>query len=250
MARARNIKPGFFKNEDLAECSVWARLLFPGLWMMADREGRLEDRPKRLKGEIFPYDSVEIEPLLDELEKHNFLIRYSNEEGNFIQILKFKDHQNPHYSEKPSVIKPPNSENCETLKDGDFQEPSESDPSLKRGQNVLIPESLLLNPDSLNPESGIPRKADARATRLPTDWILPTQWCEWAEEEKGWSSEKVWEISHGFKDYWIAKAGKDGKKLDWFATWRNWCRNQRDGGSVQQFGKTSQGIALLEKMKG
>lgn len=89
-----------------------------------------------------------------------------------------------------------------------------------------------------------------RASRLPTDWILPTSWCEWAEEEKGWSMEKARSVSEGFKDHWIAKPGKDGRKLDWFATWRNWCRNHRDGGNVQSFGKTSQGIALLEQMKG
>lgn len=28
-----------------------------------------------------------------------------------------------------------------------------------------------------------------------------------------------------FRDYWTAKAGKDAAKLDWLATWRNWCRN-------------------------
>lgn len=54
--RARNIKPGFFKNEDISECSPSARLLFIGLWMLADREGRLEYRPKRWKGELFPYE--------------------------------------------------------------------------------------------------------------------------------------------------------------------------------------------------
>ena len=48
MARARNIKPGFFANENLAECDPLARLLFAGLWCLADREGRLEDRPKRI----------------------------------------------------------------------------------------------------------------------------------------------------------------------------------------------------------
>jgi len=35
--RARNIKPGFFSNEDLAECSPWSRLCFAGLWLLADR---------------------------------------------------------------------------------------------------------------------------------------------------------------------------------------------------------------------
>ena len=29
-----------------------------------------------------------------------------------------------------------------------------------------------------------------------------------------------------FHDYWIGVAGAKGVKLDWLATWRNWCRNQ------------------------
>ena len=74
MARARNIKPGFYKNEDLAECSPWARLIFPGLWMLADREGRMEDRPKRIKGELLPYDSIDVDPLLEELARWGFIL--------------------------------------------------------------------------------------------------------------------------------------------------------------------------------
>lgn len=83
-------------------------------------------------------------------------------------------------------------------------------------------------PSSSSSSSPSGLKADARATRLPADWILPNAWSEWAEKEKGWSSEKAKQVSASFKDYWIAKAGKDGRKLDWYATWRNWVRNQRD----------------------
>lgn len=49
MARARNIKPAFFMNDELAEIDPLGRLLFIGLWTIADREGRLEDRPARHK---------------------------------------------------------------------------------------------------------------------------------------------------------------------------------------------------------
>ena len=73
MARSRNIKPGFSRNEDLAECSVWARLCFALLPTLADREGRLEDRPKRIKGDLFPFDNVDVDPLLadpDRLARH------------------------------------------------------------------------------------------------------------------------------------------------------------------------------------
>lgn len=110
MARARNIKPGFFKNEDLAECSPWARLCFAGLWTLADREGRLEDRPKRIKGELFAFDSVEVEPLLAELAKHRFILRYEAADGRgLIQVEAFTKHQNPHHREPPSDLPPPQS---------------------------------------------------------------------------------------------------------------------------------------------
>lgn len=37
-------------------------------------------------------------------------------------------------------------------------------------------------------------------------------------------------MAEDFRDYWVAKPGKDGAKLDWLATWRRWCRNQRGNG--------------------
>ena len=43
------IKPDFLRDEELAALPLEARLLFAGLWMCADREGRIEDRPQRIK---------------------------------------------------------------------------------------------------------------------------------------------------------------------------------------------------------
>lgn len=187
MARSRNIKPGFFENEVLAECGPWARLCFAGLWTLADREGRLEDRPKRIKGELFRFDAIEVEPLLDELAAHGFLLRYRNNEGAFIQILAFAKHQSPHYSERPSSIKPPglqeSSRSSEATYDDEIpgvvledsrsvpgvdQEDTERTPgftpSLRGGRNPLIPDSGFLIPDSgfLIPDedSGSPRCVD------------------------------------------------------------------------------------------
>lgn len=100
--RARQLKPGFFKNEDLAECSPWARLVFAGLWTMADRSGRLEDRPKRIKAELLPFDDEPIGPLLEELERWGFIRRYTVDGLKLLWIPKFGAHQNPHKAEKPS----------------------------------------------------------------------------------------------------------------------------------------------------
>ena len=110
--RSRNLKPGFFKNEDLAEVDPIGRLLFQGLWCLADREGRLEDRPKRIKAEILPYDNVQVNKLLNELHAKNFIIRYSVNGCNYIHIPTFKKHQTPHMKEQASTIPAPDMSRC------------------------------------------------------------------------------------------------------------------------------------------
>lgn len=107
MARSRNIKPGFFHNEELVEIAPEGRLLFIGLWLLADREGRLEDRPKRIKAQIFPYDLVDVADFLSQLEQRGFLSCYENSGRKYIQILNWKKHQNPHHKEVGSTIPAP-----------------------------------------------------------------------------------------------------------------------------------------------
>lgn len=104
--RSRNIKPGFCRNEDLAECSVLARLCFALLPMYADREGRLEDRPKRIRAELFPFDLIDLEPALIELEQYGLIARYTASGLALIQILGFLKHQNPHHREPASTLPP------------------------------------------------------------------------------------------------------------------------------------------------
>ena len=66
-----------------------------------------------------------------------------------------------------------------------------------------------------------------RGSRLQPEFGMPDAWGEFCEKERpDLVPRKVFE---GFRDYWIAKAGQQGVKLDWFATWRNWVRNQKQG---------------------
>lgn len=103
----RTLKPSFFSNDQLAEVHPLGRLLFQGLWCMADREGRLEDRPKRIKAEVLPYDACNIERLLDDLQARGFILRYEVDGDRFIQVVNFAKHQNPHVKEPPSTIPAP-----------------------------------------------------------------------------------------------------------------------------------------------
>ena len=107
MARARNFKPGFFRDAALVELPVETRLLFPGLWTLADRAGRLEDKPKQIKMEIYPADNFDVDVMLIQLQTAGLIIRYEVDGKRFIQIKNFLKHQNPHRDEKESEIPEP-----------------------------------------------------------------------------------------------------------------------------------------------
>lgn len=105
--RMRTMKPGFFTNDELAEVEPLGRILFAGLWCMADREGRLEYRPKRIKAEVLPYDDCNIIALLEDLERYDFIRTYKVKGERFIIIPKFLSHQCPNQREAASVLPPP-----------------------------------------------------------------------------------------------------------------------------------------------
>lgn len=155
MARARNIKPSFFTNEDLVELAFEVRLLFIGLWTLADREGRLEDRPKRIKMAIFPADNVDVESGLEELAKAGFIDRYTASGVACIQVVNFAKHQNPHVREAASEL-PENIKHDAATSHGYSEHCASTVPApgehCASHADSLNPYSL--NPLSLNPESG------------------------------------------------------------------------------------------------
>jgi len=115
MARARNIKPGFFTNDLLAETGPEGMILFAGLWTMADRKGRMEDRPRRIKAEVLPYFDVDVDALLSALAARGFIARYAVNGTNYLQIVNFTKHQNPHVNERDSSIPAPEEHGASTV---------------------------------------------------------------------------------------------------------------------------------------
>lgn len=65
----------------------------------------------------------------------------------------------------------------------------------------------------------------SRATRMTHDMKLPDDWLQWCQSNRADLDPVV--TFAAFRDYWIARPGAGGCKLDWFATWRNWVRTQR-----------------------
>ncbi|WP_236233664.1 phage replication protein [Pseudomonas tohonis] len=149
MARARNIKPALFKNEILGVADPLFTLLFEGLWLLADREGRLEDRPMRIKAEVFPYrEGLNVDQMLNWLQQSGFIQRYEVSGSRYIQINSFTKHQNPHKNEPASEI-PCVSDGCiASDKIGTDTDESGSAPADSLN---LIPDSLNLIPSSPSP---------------------------------------------------------------------------------------------------
>ncbi|WP_159872264.1 MULTISPECIES: hypothetical protein [unclassified Raoultella] len=174
MARSRNIKPGFFTNDELAECQPLARILFAGLWTIADKEGRLDDRPKKIKVMVLPFDDADCDVLLQQLHQHKFINRYQVNGDSYIQISNWKKHQNPHCKEAASEIPKPvendrstGQEQCkedseEDKKDSGIAEVIENKGAPEKHSASTVQESVENNlnpadsfnliPDSLNPD--------------------------------------------------------------------------------------------------
>lgn len=225
MPRARNIKPAFFTNDRLAECQPLARIMFVGLWTIADKEGRLEDRPKKIKAETLPYDDCDADILLTELHNGGFIKRYTINNIAYIQVVNFAKHQNCHMKENASTIPAPDKSDASTMQVSEIPAPARP-----------LTESFLLDPESLNLKEEAdfsnplpPTKNKTKGTRLGEDWELPDDWGDWAANEFTWDVPKIVNIMNKFKDYWIAKPGAGGIKLNWESTWRNWCRRDHEG---------------------
>lgn len=154
MARSRNIKPAFFKNYELADLGPVTQLLFAGLWCLADREGRLEDKPRLIKAELFPYYECDVNGELTELERLGFVRRYSVGDVAVVEVMNFKKHQTPHNTEKASLLPAFDPQTCckpaPALDNGELTvNPRKHNDG--KTPDSLIPDSLNLIPDSLTP---------------------------------------------------------------------------------------------------
>lgn len=153
--RARNLKPGTFKNELLAVADPIYTLIFQGLWCLSDREGRLEDRPGKIHIEINPGRAFETtERALAWLSENGFIVRYEIGGVRCIWVVEFSKHQNPHQKEPPSKLPPyqqkpvptPDKPGASPVQE---QSEHESGPasSLNPDSGFLTPESPSLIPD-------------------------------------------------------------------------------------------------------
>lgn len=215
MARARNLKPGFFTNGDLLECQPLARLLFAGLWTEADCRGILEDRPKTIKVKILPGDNCDVDELLNELQDAGFITRYQVGEHRCIFVKMFGKHQNPHQNEKPNALPAPE---CMGEVDAEVREDSGASTVQAPEQHESDPaESLLLNPSDESTPSRRRAKGSGYSSAFESFW---THYPKKVGKDAAW---KIWQRLRPDVD--VIEAMRVA--LEWQTESREWTK---DGG--------------------
>lgn len=110
---------------------------------------------------------------------------------------------------------------------GSEAETHEKPTGLLLGSKMETQQKAHHTPDTSNQSEEQDQKllASPRGSRLPTDWQPPDDWLTWATAERPEVDAR--NEAAKFADFWRSKAGKDARKTDWLATWRNWIRNAR-----------------------
>ncbi len=210
MPRTRYIKHDLYLDDKLAACSLVARYIFPGLWIIADREGRLEDNPRKIGAMLLPYDKANINALLDELAQGGFLLRYTIEGRGYIQIVNFSKHQRPHLKEAASTIPPHSPTRAE-----------KSRGKVGASTNLYAERSPIMG----NGEWGM-GNGEGEGTKTAKGGAIPT-----LEQVKAYCLERGNGVDpQRWFDFYCAKGWMIGKvkMRDWKAAVRTWERRDND----------------------
>ena len=216
--RSRNIKPGLFKNEILGEADPIYTLLFAGLWTLADKEGRLECRPKKIKAELFPYrPELDVSMALAWLKHESFITVYESSIGEVIQINNWKKHQSPHHKEAESEL-PSEEEAKKTNKNNKQSMLGSSTTMLGSSKSLLdplIPDSLNLiplTPISPSGDDGLESKGEGEKPETPS---AGKQKPESSKDEKREEAERLQKrFDFFYREYPVKKS-----KQPAFKTW-------------------------------
>jgi hypothetical protein len=241
MARTRSIKPSFFKNEFLAECEPMARLLFIGLWTLADSQGRMEFRPMRIRAELFPYENCDILGLLKQLSDKGFVRAYESGDMKVLEIPTFGEHQRCHPDERDEGL-PPSDESAQTIV-FPVRNAKPGNPTLEPGNP---PASCAFNPLILLPSSSSAPSTPKRRCSKPAD---PLRW----SAESGWegitdADRAEWSQAYPAADLpvelakatqWLKANPKKARKSNWrrwlTTVWLSKCQDR--GGTHREAGR-------------
>jgi hypothetical protein len=217
--RIRTIKPEFFKDEELATLEPLDRLLFIGLWCLADANGVGEYRPARIKAEVLPYDFSDVSQMLPRLSLGNWVRKFTVDGREYYAIRNWTKHQRISGKEAASGARYP-------LPPSDLWtgEATEKQPGNTREATGKHPGA-----QEQGMENGINLSLFAREGDVPLfDTRMPT-----AAEVETYAETLCYRIDgQAFLDHYGAAGWKHkGQPIaDWRALVRTWKRREEERG--------------------
>lgn len=211
----RIIKESICTSEQIDELSQGAEILFYRLMVNADDFGLFDARLKLIASKCFPLKSIDSKRLqadLAEICASGLVSLYEVGGRTYGRFISWEKHQQIR------------------AKRAKFPLP-ENGHEIICNQLIANAPVIQSNPIQSESESNPNPIVKHRASRLPADMELSGDWFEFCKTERpDLDPQKIFD---SFKDHWIAAPGAKGTKLDWFATWRNWVRNQKPQKPIQ-----------------
>lgn len=189
----RIIREAILSSPKMASLAWPEEVFYRRLMSIVDDYGRTEAIPQLLRSRCYPLqtDDVRVADItrwMAACQKAGLILSYAAEGKQYLELIKFGQQQR---SASKYPAPPALAINCEHMP-----------------ANAHLDVSVSVSEDVV---------AAPRASRLPKDFEPNPE----PEAEQG--IDRVKELAN-FRDYWTAKPGKDGLKLDWQATWRTWAR--------------------------
>lgn len=230
---SRLIREGILSSDRVEKLDVHAEVFYRRLMSKVDDHGLYEARLSILRTSLYPLrvDRVreaDISRWIAACEMAGLIALYahdhaasSSREIAAREIAGLSAREKPYLQmldtrwtarSEPKYPLPPPENSCKQLKtavdldgveDGDVVDNS---PSLRSGE--------------------LGDSGKKRATRLPVDWELPSEWAKWAHEQR--PDLDLPTVAATFRDYWLGIGGAKAVRADWQATWRNWVRREKN----------------------
>lgn len=231
--RIRNVKPEFYRSDDIDALTWEQRYFFIALFSYVDDNGVGRDRESDICADLFagdfsgePTETLrKVRDCLLALVRRGLVVRYEAEGKRYLFITGWDAHQ---YVKNPNRERYPRPDKAllqSSVDPGETQgrESVDITPDLPPvvGSGLLVVGSRSLVVGSENARSA------TRGTRLPEDWMPDQELI--AQMRSECPDVDLAQAHRVFTDYWRAQPGQKGVKTDWPATWRNWIRRDSNG---------------------
>lgn len=205
------------------------RLVFVHFLIAADDLGNSEASGpyvrRRILGGRGESDEA-IAKILSELADADLLRVYMVGAKRYIHIPRFRQRLRFFKRVNP---RPPDNIECKEIKEllskqSDYSQSMYGLQTAEVKRSEVKRSEAVQDQDQSQDQKPTPRTRPDRGTRLPQPWQPDDEWLDWAVGSLNLKRDDVMREALVFRDFWYAKAGANGRKVDWLATWRNWMR--------------------------